>query len=239
VLRSASVVSRAAALVIGAGVIAGCGTRPPVAPSAPPGVTPVMGVARLNAEQIVAWFNARQPGAGPYAATAPVDAMARYFVDEGADEGVAGDIAFMQSVVETAWFRFGGLVAPSANNFAGIGATSGNAMPAVFPDARTGVRAQIQHLRAYADPSAVACTTPPLHHACVDPRFDLVAPKGKAPTWNQMGNGNWASAPTYANSILTLYEEAKAFALAKTPLSGASPRSVAAPRRSLKKSRQN
>jgi hypothetical protein len=26
-----------------------------------------------------------------------------------------------------------------------------------------------------------------------------------------MGNGNWATASTYANSILSLYDEAKAF----------------------------
>ena len=31
-----------------------------------------------------------------------------------------------------------------------------------------------------------ACTVPPLHNACVDPRFHLVSPKGKAPTWNNV-----------------------------------------------------
>ena len=73
------------------------------------------------------------------------------------------------------------------------------------------MRAQIQHLRAYADPTATACSVPPLRNPCVDPRFNLVVPKGKAPTWNQMGNGNWATASTYANSILTLLGEALAF----------------------------
>jgi hypothetical protein len=52
---------------------------------------------------------------------------------------------------------------------------------------------------------------PPLSNPCVDPRFALVVPKGRAPTWNQMGNGNWASASTYAASILTRYDEALAF----------------------------
>lgn len=126
-------------------------------------------------------------------------------------EGVTGDVAFVQSVVETGWFRFNGSVPASYNNFAGIGATDTNPSPAIFPDARTGVRAQIQHLRAYADPLALTCTMPPLNNPCVDPRFALVVPKGKAPTWNQMGNGNWATAATYANSILTLYTEALAF----------------------------
>ena len=186
-----------------------------------------MGAARLTSEQLVAWFNARQPATGSFAATVPVGTLTRYFVEEGADEGVRGDLAFIQSVVETGWFRFNGVVRASANNFAGIGATDTNPSPAMFPDARTGVRAQIQHLRAYADATALTCTVPPLAHACVDPRFQLVIPKGKAPTWNQMGNGNWASASTYASSILGLYTDAMAFigAATATGSSGSSGRS--------------
>lgn len=171
-----------------------------------------MGQSRLSAGQIAAWVNGRQPRPpGVWAATVPLEAMAQYFVEEGAAEGVTGDVAFMQSVVETGWFRFGGSVPAAYNNFAGIGATDTNPTPAIFPDARTGVRAQIQHLRAYADPTALTCSVPPLHNPCVDPRFHLVVPKGRAPTWNQMGNGNWASASTYAASILSLYTEALAF----------------------------
>jgi len=195
---------------------AACGTRSPVSPTPQPPpsqrVVPIMSASRLSAPQLVAWFNGRtpQPG-GIYAATVPVETLAVIFIDEGAAEGVTGDVAFVQSIVETGWFRFTGSVPASYNNFAGIGATGTSAAPARFPDARTGVRAQIQHLRAYADPGAHACTVPPLHNPCVDPRFDLVTPKGKAPTWNLMGSGNWATASTYASSILTLYDEALAF----------------------------
>ena len=171
-----------------------------------------MGPARLSAPQLVAWFDGRQPRpSGSYSATVPVDLLASFFIEEGAAEGVTGDVAFIQSIVETGWFRFTGTVPASSNNFAGIGATDSSPVPAVFPDARTGVRAQIQHLRAYADPGASTCTVPPLVNPCVDPRFHLVTPKGRAPTWNQMGNGNWATASTYANSILTLYSEALSF----------------------------
>lgn len=170
-----------------------------------------MGAARLTSAQLVGWFNARQPAAGSFAATVPVATLAQYFAEEGAVEGVGSDVAFVQSVVETGWFRFNGLVRASANNFAGIGATDSDPAPATFPDARTGVRAQIQHLRAYADPTAISCTVPPLANPCVDPRFQLVTPKGRTPTWNQMGNGNWATAPTYSSSILSLYTDALAF----------------------------
>ena len=204
-------------MVVTLAALAGCGKQAPVGPTppTPPPVTAqvaIMGPPRLTAAQLVAWFNGRTPQPpGVYAATVPVEVLAQIFIEEGAVESVTGDVAFVQSIVETGWFRFTGSVPAWSNNFAGIGATDTNPAPAVFPDARTGVRAQIQHLRAYADPTAFACTVPPLHSACVDPRFDLVTPKGKAPTWNQMGNGNWATAPTYASSILTLYAEALAF----------------------------
>jgi hypothetical protein len=198
-----------------AGVMTACGARGPSVPTAPSAgaaTVPIMGASRLSAAQIVGWVNTRQPRPpGVYAATVPLETLAGYFIEEGAAEGVTGDVAFMQSIVETGWFRFGGSVPASYNNFAGIGATDSNPAPAMFPSARIGVRAQIQHLRAYADPTATTCTVPPLHNPCVDPRFHLVLPKGKAPTWNQMGSGNWASAPTYAGSILALYAEALAF----------------------------
>lgn len=198
-----------------AALAASCASRPltlPTVPSPTSGAVSIMGASQLSAPQLVAWFDGRLPRpSGSYAATEPIDALAQYFVEEGAAEGVAGDVAFMQSVVETGWFRFQGSVPAWRNNFAGIGASDANPEPAAFPDARTGVRAQIQHLRAYADPTAAACEMPPLHNPCVDPRFDLVVPKGKAPTWNLMGNGNWATASTYAASILALYDEARVF----------------------------
>jgi hypothetical protein len=171
-----------------------------------------MGTARATGAQLAAWFSGRTPQpTGTYKATVPVATLAQLFIEEGAAEGVRGDVAFIQSVLETGWFRFGGVVPASKNNFAGIGATDNGGVPATFVDARTGVRAQIQHLRAYGDATAKTCTQPPLHRPCVDPRFQFVSPKGKAPTWNQMGNGNWATSTTYASKILQLYSAMLAF----------------------------
>jgi hypothetical protein len=213
-LRAAS--TRIAALMLAVGFTLACGSSP-TGPSAPPaGATqfPVMGPARLTAAQLVSWFSRRQPQpSGSYGATEPVTALAAYFIEEGAREGVAGDVAFVQSIIETGWFRFSGSVPGSKNNFAGIGAIDSNPGEAAsFPDARTGVRAQIQHLRAYADPTALTCTVPPLHAPCVDPRFALVQPKGRAPFWNQFGNGLWATSPSYGNDIVARYQEALNFA---------------------------
>jgi hypothetical protein len=206
--RAALLPALAVALALGA---AACAPRRPavVVPTAP---LPIMGKSRLTPGQLAAWFTGRQPRLpGVYAATIPIEILARYYVEEGAAEGIAGDVAFVQAVVETGWFRFSSLVPGSLNNFGGIGATDTDPSPAAFPDARTGVRAQIQHLRAYADPAARECAEPPLHHPCVDPRYEVVAPKGKAPVWNLMGRGNWATSPAYGAAILQLYADARAF----------------------------
>ena len=128
-------------------VATACGTRArsPVGPSPEPAALTVsiMGPSRLTAGQLAAWFNGRQGAVtGGYRAPVPVETLAAYYVEEGAAEGVTGDVAFVQAIVETGWFRFAGLVRPEDNNFAGIGATGTGASPASFPDARTGVRAQ-------------------------------------------------------------------------------------------------
>lgn len=206
-------------LALAAGVLvlvafaAACDPPPPPPPppevcDAPPGSDAasvrVMGAcSRLSVDQIVAWFEGRTRP--PYRATVPVRDLVRAYVEEGQAEGVRGDLAFVQGIIETGWFTFSGRVPPEANNFAGIGATDGTSLYATFRDARIGVRAQIQHLRAYADASATTCTAPPLAYACEDPRFGLVAPKGKAPTWNQFGGGIWATDPGYAGKVLDLY----------------------------------
>jgi len=197
--------------VFGAGCIP---DPPPPAPGEvcdPPATSTATAVSvmgrcpRVSVEQMAMWFEKKT--SSPYRASAPLRDLIAIFFEEGNAEGVRGDIAFIQGIVESGWFNFPGRVPPTANNFSGFGATDGTAEYGVFPDARTGVRAQIQHLRAYADPTATACTVPPLHNPCVDPRFGFVSPKGKAPTWNQFGNGNWATSTTYATSILNLYSD--------------------------------
>jgi hypothetical protein len=208
---------RFVAALLAAALAVACGSSPtgPSTPTLPAGnpTVGVMGSARLSAAQLVAWFTRRQPQpSGTYSATEPVAALASYFIEEGEREGVTGDVAFIQSIIETGWFRFSGSVPGSKNNFAGIGAVDSSPGDAAsFPDARTGVRAQIQHLRAYADASAVSCTVPPLHAPCVDPRFALVTPKGRAPLWNQFGSGVWATSATYGNDIVARYQEALTF----------------------------
>lgn len=182
----------------------------PVKPGAPGSVS-VMGTSDLTSDQLAWFFWANQPPGSP-CLTVSVEQLAADFVWDGNVENVRGDIGFAQSIIETGWFRYGGQVQCGQNNFGGLGAVDGGAGGASFPDADTGVRAQIQHLRAYADATATSCTQPPLHTPCVDPRFGFVSPKGKAPTWNQMGNGNWATDPSYGAKVINLYNQMRASA---------------------------
>lgn len=138
--------------------------------------TPVMGASIATADQLNALLLSGNPKATGYLH------LAEIFLEEGEKEGVRGDGAFCQSLIETGYFRFGGDVKPCQNNYAGIGATGG--VPGnSFPDERTGVRAQIQHLKAYA-------SADPLVQKCVDPRYKYVR-KGCAPTFEQLA-GKWA-----------------------------------------------
>lgn len=141
--------------------------------------TAIMGKAQATASQMAAFCLSKN--ASPQLPSCTVEELARMFIEEGEAEGVRGDVAFAQSLHETGYFKFGGIVLPTQNNYAGIGALNGNAtgQAASFPDPRTGVRAQIQHLKAYASTEALV-------NECVDPRFSLVA-RGVAPYVEWLG----------------------------------------------------
>ncbi len=130
--------------------------------------------------------------------------IARLYREEGAIEGINFDIAFAQMCLETNFLRFGGIVKPSQNNFAGLGAVGGGEEGASFPSARIGVRAHIQHLKAYGN-------TEPLVQDVVDPRFNFVT-RGIAPLVGML-SGRWSADEEYGNKILAilrrLYETAK------------------------------
>jgi hypothetical protein len=212
---------RLTALAVGAGLTVGttaCLSPTSVVPVPAPGTSttaplpsvapwPVMGPARMNAAQLAAWYRSKR--ITDATATVTVEELAKMYIEEGAAEGIAGDIAFVQAMLETGWLRFSTRVPGSFNNFAGIGAVDGGTTANAFPTARIGVRAQIQHLRAYADPWV---TPQKLAYPLESPRFHLVTPKGKAPLWSDFGNGVWATDAGYAGKIDSLYRNLAAHA---------------------------
>jgi hypothetical protein len=126
----------------------------------------------------------------------PFPPLPQLYVEEAALEGVNHDVAFCQMCLETGFLEFGGDVDPAQNNFCGLGATGGGAQGAVFADARTGVKAHIQHLKAYGSDQPIA--RPPI----VDPRFHLVR-RNVAPSVHGL-SGRWASDPRYGEKIMSL-----------------------------------
>lgn len=182
-----------------------------------PGV-PMMGQSRLTAGDLVAFYRSHAPASLPYRAEgATLEQLAQMFVDEGNRYAVRGDIAFAQSIVETGWFNFPdyGIVKPWNNNFAGIGACNSCGNGFQFSTALSGVRAQIQLLRNYADILSRTTTIPDApvpelwgsNPTTAAYNFDHFFAKGRAPLWNDMGNGNWASAPNYATVVLQVYND--------------------------------
>ena len=171
---------------------------PPV-PRAPGDATPtIMGPTVLTPQDLAGWFNSQH-----YNDTTPTPVIqyAQWYVSEGKAEGVRGDIAFAQAVIET-----GGFSNPdsqTANNYAGIGHcdTCGGGMP--FPSPQMGVRGQIQLLKTYAVPGL---TSPQLANP---PALPQLAPeaqhvRGCCGTWQSL-TGVWASSPIYGPVIMGQY----------------------------------
>ena len=178
--------------------------------------TAIMGKAQATAQQMTLFC--RSKNSTPQLTSCSLEQLAEMFIEEGEAEGVRGDVAFAQSLHETGYFKFGGIVLPSQNNYAGIGALNGNAtgQAASFPDPRTGVRAQIQHLKAYASTEALV-------NECVDPRFSLVA-RGVAPyvEWlgaadNPQGRGWAVPGAGYGANIVKLLGQIMAQETPQTP----------------------
>lgn len=169
--------------------------------------TSIMGTSSTSVEQMVKYYNAHAAYPAFYAGTdAPtIEAFCQIYMEECAAEGVKAEVAFCQAMNETGFLKFGGQVSITQYNFAGMGATDDGAAGASFPNVRTGVRAQVQHLKGYASTNA-------LNNACVDPRFAYLSKsRGCAPIVEWLGiNENpakkgWATSVNYGYNLRNLY----------------------------------
>lgn len=126
-----------------------------------------------------------------------IDDLVQAYLEEAAYEGVNHDIAFSQMCLETGFLKYGGDVAREQNNFCGLGAI-GDAEPGLsFGTLRDGVRAHIQHLKAYA-------STDTLRMQKVDARFDYVQ-RGSAKNYFDL-TGKWAVDPKYGTKLQSILE---------------------------------
>ena len=158
----------------------------------------IMGQAQASIEQMRAYIKKVNPKVPE-----SVLAMIPLYITEGALEGVRGDVAFAQSCLETGNFTFtGSAVELNQNNFCGMGVARTGVKGNSFKTPKEGIRAQIQHLKAYACDDA-------LEQRCIDPRFTYVK-RGCAPYVEWLGiqenpsGAGWASGKGYGNKILDI-----------------------------------
>lgn len=179
------------------------------------GLMQIMGTSQTTVAQMVRYYNANANGYDKFNAkyknkydgclakggASTINQFAQIFYEEATAEGVRAEVAFTQCMKETGFLKYGGDVLPNQYNFAGIGAT-GAVHGASFSNVRMGVRAQVQHLKAYGSVS-------PLTNQCVDPRFNLVK-RGSAQYVEWLGikenpNGyGWATSKSYGHDIVNM-----------------------------------
>ena len=172
----------------------------------------IMGLSNCTVNQMVARYKQMQQ-ANPsivypssvyskYGAS-NIEAFCAILYEEALAEGVRAEVVFAQAMHETGWLKFGGDVKADQCNFAGIGATGGGNPGNSFNtngsnSVRIGLRAQVQHLKAYASKDA-------LNNTCVDPRFTLVT-RGCAVNVEDL-SGKWAVGSTYGTSLVNQIKE--------------------------------
>lgn len=161
----------------------------------------IMGTAAATAAQMESYLKKANPSVAQ-----SVIAMIPLYLSEGKAEGVRGDIAFAQSCLETGNFGFSGsAVTLDQNNFCGMGVTSNGMKGNSFATPQLGIRAQIQHLKAYASTAALV-------NACIDPRFSYVT-RGAAPYVEWLGSKEnpkgvgWATGAGYGTKILAILKK--------------------------------
>ncbi len=169
-------------------------------------LTPIMGASQCTVAQMVAAYQASGKTYPSAALTKGgcknITAFCQTIYNEANAEGVRAEVVFAQAMVETGYLQFGGDVKVSQFNFAGLGAT-GNGNPGnSYASVAIGIRAQVQHLKAYGSTAA-------LNQGCVDTRFSYVT-RGCAPYVEWLGiqenpNGyGWASGAGYGGKITSI-----------------------------------
>ncbi len=164
----------------------------------------IMGTQTTTVTQMVTYLNSKHISFDESLYGMTLQQFCQLYLDECSAEGVDVAVALCQSMLETGWLKYGGQVQASQLNFAGIKNADGSAFQ-TFCSVQEGIRAQVQHLKAYASTDALV-------NACVDPRFNLVR-RGTAPyvEWlcsvnNPNGTG-WTPDSGYSEKIIKFMDE--------------------------------
>ena len=102
--------------------------------------------------QMVNYYNAKASYPAYYGnANVPdIRSFCQVYYDEATAEGVDPALAFTQAMKETGFLKFTGQVKIDQFNFAGMGVTDASTNGDSYQNVREGIRAHVQHLKAYA-----------------------------------------------------------------------------------------
>lgn len=167
--------------------------------------TAIMGTSKTSVNQMVKMWNAQKkqyPAIYSNYGAKDITTFCNIIMEEAKAEGVRAEVVFVQAMHETGWLQFNGVVKVSQCNFCGLGATSNTNPGYSFANVRTGIRAQVQHLKAYASKDS-------LKNTCVDPRWEDAVKtygRGSAPNIEDL-TGKWAADSKYAKGLVELLEK--------------------------------
>ena len=158
--------------------------------------TPILGAPQASVSQAQQW--AKDRGAHPNF----IDIAAVYW-SIGRQIGIRPEVAYAQSAKETAFGRYGGVVSPEMNNWAGIKTRQGGANEDInaherFASPEDGVRAHFNHLAAYTGLNPLGEPHGRYHTVM------SLSWAGSVRTVEELG-GKWAPNPDYGASIVRDY----------------------------------
>ncbi len=176
------------AIGVGSASSPGCAQNGDIANDGTPSI---LGPSTLTVAELRAWWASTGRGQPARLRIAIGDLIALY-ISEGDAEGVRGDMALAQAVVETGYFTNSDT---AINNYAGIAHYDGAASGSAFRDPITGVRAQIQLLKKFALGNDAPLANPDVG----------VRAGASATTWGGLA-GTWATATNYWTVLSSVYD---------------------------------
>jgi hypothetical protein len=160
----------------------------------------------VSPDRLMAFLKTRNPRPDPRYRD-----IARWYKHWGEAWRVRWDYAFFQMAIETNFLTYRqpngkmGDVDPDQHNFAGIGTTGGGVPGDSFPDVKTGVLAQIQHLVAYSG-ERLANPVAPRTQLKQDDIVEASVALKRTVRFSDLAR-RWAVDPKYGSSIAWVAEQ--------------------------------
>lgn len=160
--------------------------------------TNILGGSVQDKRTIVAYIRSKQNNPAT-----DVDRLIEIYMTEAKKERVNSDVAIAQMLYSSNFLSTKTFII--RNNPVGLGGPSRKTwVPYIFPSLQTGVRAHIQHLKAYSSDEKIV-------QSIVDPRHTILQEKGyigSAPTIEDLGH-RWYGDTAASIGILTILNEIK------------------------------